>query len=77
MYTNPLNEENVILCAGDESSNGVIFWDYNASENTFTTAKTSQQPVLDIELIYDAQYDRSPIISCLSETTVKLYKLSG
>ncbi len=78
MYANPLNDENVILCAGDEASNGAIFWDYNASQSRFNTSNITQQPpIVDIEMIHDQHFSSSPIISCLSENVVKLYKLSG
>lgn len=74
LFTNPQNEECVLVCAGDESINGAVLWDANSghSENIQTGL-----PVLDIEMIEIPHYANTPLISCLSENIVKLYNVSS
>jgi len=72
IYSNSMNEDCVLTCAGDESTNGALIWD---SKSSHLQKIVTGQPVLDIELIEYQQYANTPIISCLSENVIKLYKL--
>ena len=72
VYTNPLNDECVMVCAGDESTRGAIFWD---SKSSHLQSVKTRLPVLDIELIENRHYASNPMMSCLSENTVKLYQV--
>ena len=67
-----MNEESVFVCAGDESTNGAIIWDCKSS---FSQKIHTRQPVLDIELIENQHLSKDPLLSLLSESTVKLYKM--
>ena len=72
VYTNPLNEESALVCTGDESTRGAILWDAKSSHSQKIT---TGQPVLDIELIENPHCATNPFLSCLSENTVRLYKV--
>jgi len=72
IFTNPLNEECVLVCAGEEATRGANIWD---SRTSYLQQVATYQPVLDIDLI-ENHYSSSPLLSCLSENAIKLYKVA-
>ncbi|KAH9491299.1 RING finger and WD repeat domain-containing protein 3 [Dermatophagoides farinae] len=72
IFTNPNDEDSVLICAPDDSAQGVMIWDY---ENRFTQPIRTNMINYDFGLIPRHHSSPSGLLSCLGEKMIKLYKM--
>lgn len=73
IFAHPLHEKSSLICAGDESSKGVLIWDSNSGN--CVQKLVSENPILDLSLTNEL--DSNYFLSALTEKAVKVYRYTS
>ena len=73
IFAHPLHEKSSLICAGDESSKGVLIWDSNSGN--CVQKLVSENPILDLSLTNEL--DSNYFLTALTEKAVKVYRYTS